>query len=94
MHAEVHDIVVTDSADSAGTIGSSSAEVHWPVTGIQQTLAADPMLGMVTGVKADKAAGTLRFEVGSLAEMTVRPYVSGGRVTVDTIDARVLIIGR
>ncbi|MBJ8347843.1 DUF2993 domain-containing protein [Antrihabitans sp. YC2-6] len=93
VHARVDDIVITDSSNSSGTIGSSSADIDWPTAGITATMQDQPLFGMITGVTANKTDGTLRFEVGPLAELTVRPYIQGGRVEVETMNARVLVIG-
>ncbi|MEE2032053.1 LmeA family phospholipid-binding protein [Rhodococcus chondri] len=95
VHASVHDVDLRDSAEGAGTIGSSSAEVEWPTSGILATVQNQPVGSLVTDVTADEAAGTLKFTVGGngLAEFTARPVVTDGLITVETTDATILGIG-
>lgn len=95
VHAEVNDVDLRDSAEGAGTIGSSSADVSWPTSGILATVQSQSVGSLVTDVTADENAGTLTFTVGGqgLAEFTARPVVNGGVVTVETTDATILGIG-
>ncbi|UYP18176.1 DUF2993 domain-containing protein [Rhodococcus sp. Z13] len=95
VHAEVEDVDLRDSAEGAGTIGSSSADVTWPTSGILATVQAQSVGALVTSVTADETAGTLTFTVGGqgLAEFTARPVVEDGVVTVETTDASILGIG-
>ncbi|MCK8669921.1 DUF2993 domain-containing protein [Rhodococcus sp. HM1] len=95
VHAVAKDVDLNATADSAGTIGSSRADVVWPATGILATVQSQGLGSLVTAVTPDADAGTLRFTVGDagLAEFTVRPVVQGGVVSVETVDASVLGFG-
>lgn len=95
VHAEVRDVDLRQSADSAGSIGSSRAEVDWPTAGILATVQGQSVGALVTDVTANADAGTLTFTVGGagLAEFTVRPVISDGVVSVETTDASVLGLG-
>lgn len=95
VHAEVRDVDLRDDAEGAGTIGSSTAEVTWPTSGILATLQSQPAGSLVTGVTSDDTAGTLTITVGGagLAEFTAKPVVSDGVVSVDTTEASILGIG-
>ncbi|MFD3812766.1 DUF2993 domain-containing protein [Rhodococcus sp. NPDC058639] len=95
VHAVVRNVDLRDSAEGAGTIGSSSAEVTWPTRGILATVQAQSVGALVSDVTADPGAGTLTFVVGGdgLAEFTVRPTVTDGAVAVQTVDASVLGFG-
>ncbi|TCN54172.1 DUF2993 family protein [Rhodococcus sp. SMB37] len=95
VHAEVQDVDLRDSAEGAGTIGSSRAEIEWPTSGILETVQSQSVGALVTDVTADESAGTLTFTVGGqgLAEFTARPVVDNGIVTVETTDASLFGIG-
>ncbi|MCZ4079225.1 DUF2993 domain-containing protein [Rhodococcus sp. H36-A4] len=93
VHAEVNDVNVQQSADSNGTIGSSSADIDWSTAGIASTLQSQGIGALVTGVTSDASAGTLSFAVGGLAELTVKPVVAGGSVDVQTVGASILGLG-
>lgn len=93
VHAEVEDVDLEQSADSNGTIGSSNADIAWSTDGIAATLQSQGIGALVSGVTSDAAAGTLKFAVGGLAELTVKPTVVGDRVDVQTVDASVLGFG-
>ena len=94
VHAVAKDVDLNATADTAGTIGSSRAEVVWPASGILATVQSQGLGTLVSAVTPNAAAGTLTFTVaGSLAEFTVRPVAQGGVVTVETVDASVLGIG-
>ncbi|MBM4607640.1 LmeA family phospholipid-binding protein [Rhodococcus hoagii] len=90
VRARANDIKITDSADSSGTIGSSSADVTWSTDGILATLQAQPLGGMITAVTADPTAGTLKVSVGGFADMTVQPKVQDGKIDVETVSAAIL----
>ena len=93
VRARANDIKITDSADSSGTIGSSSADVTWSTDGILATLQAQPLGGMITAVTADPTAGTLKVSVGGFADMTVQPKVQDGKIDVETVSAAILGLG-
>lgn len=93
VHARANDIRVTDSADSSGTIGSSSADVSWSTAGILATLQAQPLGGVVSDVTTDPGAGTLKISVGGFADLTVQPTVQNGKVDVETVSAAILGLG-
>ncbi|MBY4227931.1 DUF2993 domain-containing protein [Rhodococcus fascians] len=93
VHAEANDLNLTQSADSGGTIGSSSADISWSTDGITRTLQSQGIGAIVSGVTSDASAGTLEFAVGALAKLTVKPQVTGGKVDVQTIDASILGLG-
>lgn len=95
VHAVVRDVDLRDSAEGAGTIGSSLAEVTWPTSGILSTVQAQSVGALISDVTTDPTAGTLTFVVGGngLAEFTVRPVVSNGLVGIETVDASVLGFG-
>lgn len=95
VHAVVRNVDLRETAEGAGTIGSSSAEVDWPTSGILATVQSQSVGALISDVTADPEAGTLTFVVGGdgLAELTVRPTVADGMVAVQTVDASVLGFG-
>lgn len=93
VHAEVEDVNLERTADSNGTIGSSSADIDWSTSGIASTLQSQGIGALVSGVTSDAGAGTLSFAVGGLAQLTVKPTVTGGKVDVQTVDASILGLG-
>lgn len=93
VHAEANDLNLTQNAESGGTIGSSSADIDWSTDGIAKTLQTQGIGALVTGVTADGSAGTLQFAIGGLAQLTVKPQVSGNKVDVQTLDASILGLG-
>lgn len=93
VKARANDIEVTDSPDSSGTIGSSTADVTWKTEGILATLQSQPLGGMVSAVTTDPSAGTLKISVGGFADLTVRPAVQNGQVEVETVSAAILGLG-
>ena len=95
VHAVVRNVDLRDIAEGAGTVGSSSAEVNWPTSGILATVQSQSVGALISNVTANPDAGTLTFVVGGdgLAELTVRPTVADGKVAVQTVDASVLGFG-
>ncbi|RVW01404.1 LmeA family phospholipid-binding protein [Rhodococcus xishaensis] len=95
VHARANDIQVTDSPDSSGTIGSSTADVTWSTEGILATVQSQPLGSLVDSVTADPSTGTLMFMVGpaGIADLTVRPTVQDGQVQVETVGAAILGFG-
>ncbi|CAM2983689.1 DUF2993 domain-containing protein [Prescottella defluvii] len=95
VHARANDIKITDSPDSSGTIGSSSADVTWSTDGILATVQSQSLGNLVSSVTPDSTAGTLKFAVGpaGLADLTVRPTVQNGEVVVETVGAEILGLG-
>ncbi|WP_072804337.1 LmeA family phospholipid-binding protein [Rhodococcoides yunnanense] len=93
VHAEVKDVNLEQTADSNGTIGSSSADISWSTDGIAATLQSQGIGALVSGVTASQSAGTLSFSVGGIAQLTVKPSISGDRVDVQTVDASILGLG-
>jgi hypothetical protein len=81
------DVRLQDSADSKGTIGSLDATLSWKSAGIKDTVVANlPVVGsLVTGVRADPAAGTLVMEAGSNS-VTAKPVVNDGNLELQVID--------
>lgn len=93
VQAEARDLNLTQTADSGGTIGSSSADISWSTDGITRTLQSQGIGAIVSGVTSDASAGTLDFAVGALANLTVQPQVVDGRVDFQTVDASILGLG-
>ncbi|QBJ98598.1 DUF2993 domain-containing protein [Rhodococcus sp. ABRD24] len=95
VHARANDIRITDSPESSGTIGSSSADITWATAGILATVQSQPLGNLISTVTTDPAAGTLTFAVGpaGLADLTVRPTVQNGEVVVETVGAAILGLG-
>ncbi|WP_231912722.1 LmeA family phospholipid-binding protein [Rhodococcus sp. EPR-157] len=93
VHAEVEDVNLEQTADTNGSIGSSSADIAWSTDGIASTLQSQGIGALVSGVTSDASAGTLSFAVGGLAQLTVKPTVVGDRVDVQTVDASILGLG-
>lgn len=95
VHARANDIAVTDSPDSSGTIGSSTADATWKTAGILATVQSQTMGNLVSSVTPDPAAGTLTFAVGpaGLADLTVRPTAQDGQIKVETVGAEILGLG-
>ncbi|WP_137725202.1 DUF2993 domain-containing protein [Prescottella subtropica] len=92
VHARANDIDMSATDDSSGTIGSSTADVLWKTDGILATVQSESM-GLITGVTPDPATGTLKFSVGGLADLTVRPAIADGQVQVETVGAEILGLG-
>ncbi|PXX65055.1 hypothetical protein DFR70_104116 [Nocardia tenerifensis] len=89
VHAEFHDVEVTDRGRGGGVIGSSSADVTWNNDGIRQTLG-----GLVSGVRSSASSGMLTLDVlGGLAQLQVKPVIKGGVVEVETQSAQLLGVG-
>lgn len=93
VSAEANDLDLTQTADSGGTIGSSSADISWSTDGILRTLQSQGIGAIVSDVTADPNAGTLSFAVGGLANLTVQPTANGNQVSVQTVDASILGLG-
>jgi hypothetical protein len=95
MHvkARVNDVDLTATDHSSGSIGSSTADIDWSTDGILATIQAQPFGNLVSGVSSDPAAGTLKFQVLGLAELTVKPTANAGTVNVETVGAQVLGLG-
>jgi hypothetical protein len=92
VHAVVRDIRLEDSAQRAGTVGSSEADVNWSADGIAATL-KQRFAGMVTGVTTNAADGTIEIDGLFSTKLTVRPSVADGVVNIVTQNAQVLGIG-
>ncbi|MFD6158459.1 DUF2993 domain-containing protein [Nocardia sp. NPDC060256] len=89
VHAEFHDVEITDRGRGGGVIGSSSANVTWNNDGIRQTLG-----GLVSGVKSSASSNMLTLDVlGGLAQLQVQPVIKGGVIEVDTMSAQLLGVG-
>lgn len=87
VHATFEDLEMNE--DGSGTVGSSSADVTWSEEGISETLG-----GLVSGVDASASSDTITLDVlGGLAQLEVRPQVTGGAVDVQTMSAELLGIG-
>ncbi|TSD99527.1 DUF2993 domain-containing protein [Skermania sp. ID1734] len=95
VHARINDIQLQNSADSSGTIGSSSADVKWSTDGIQSTLQDQSFGALVSAVHSNASDGTLEFDIGpaGLAKLTVHPHISDGTIAVDTVNAEILGLG-
>lgn len=95
VHAEVHDVKIDQTAQSSGSIGSSTADIDWSTQGILATVQAQSFGGLVSAVTASEADGTLTFDVGpaGLAKLTVRPDVQGNTVNLETTNAEILGLG-
>ncbi|MDH6680429.1 hypothetical protein M2284_004658 [Rhodococcus sp. LBL1] len=95
VHARANDIKVTNSPDSSGTIGSSTADATWKTAGILATVQSETMGNLVSSVTPDPSAGTLKFAVGpaGLADLTVRPTVQDGEIKVETVGAEIFGLG-
>ncbi|NLU85147.1 DUF2993 domain-containing protein [Rhodococcus sp. HNM0569] len=95
VHGRADDIDLEPGDGSAGTIGSSHADVEWSTDGILTTIQQESFGALVSEVRADQGAGTLTFSVGpaGLADLTVRPTVDGDRVKVETVGAAILGLG-
>lgn len=89
VHAEFHDVEVTDNGRGGAVIGSSSADVNWHNDGIRQTLG-----GLVSGVKSSASSNMLTLDVlGGLAQLQVKPVIKGGVIEVETMSAQLLGMG-
>ncbi|MFC9787399.1 DUF2993 domain-containing protein [Rhodococcus sp. NPDC127528] len=93
VNARVNDVDLTATANSSGSIGSSTADIDWSTDGILATIQAQPFGNLVSGVTSDPTAGTLKFQVLGLAELTVKPQANAGTVNVETVGAQVLGLG-
>ncbi|QNG19888.1 DUF2993 domain-containing protein [Rhodococcus triatomae] len=95
VQARVDDVHIEETPDSNGTIGSSTAEVRWSTAGILATMHQQPFGTLIGNVVSDPAAGTLTFSVGpgGLADLEVRPHISGDTIAVETVGAEILGFG-
>ncbi|WP_347403829.1 DUF2993 domain-containing protein [Mycobacterium sp. 236(2023)] len=89
MTADVtlRDVRLADSGDSKGTIGALDATLTWTSAGIKDTVAENlPGVGsLVTGVRADPAAGTLVMDAGDTS-ITAKPVVTDGDLNLEVLD--------
>jgi hypothetical protein len=92
VHAKLTDIRTEDNGKRAGTIASSSADVHWSSDGIADTL-KEALAGTVTGVKTNAGDGTLEIDGILGAQLVVKPVVADDKIEVKTQNAQVLGFG-
>lgn len=80
------DIVINQTANSAGTMGSLDANITWSSDGIKQTVQdAIPFLGsLVSGVATSPSDGTIELQ-GGLGTVTVKPTVSNGALSLQVV---------
>lgn len=77
-----------------GHLDSSAATVSWPAPAITSSVRAQPFGGLITQINADGAADALRVQfLGGLGSTSLRPTVQAGRITIETVDAKVLGFG-
>ncbi|MFX0579761.1 DUF2993 domain-containing protein [Nocardia nepalensis] len=89
VHARFNNVEVSDNGRTAGTIGSSSADVTWGNDGIRETLG-----GLVSDVKSSASSGMLTLDVlGGIAQLQVKPQIKNGVVEVETMSAALLGVG-
>lgn len=85
MKADIYldDVRVSDSANSAGTIGSLNATVTWTAEGIKETLQnAIPLVGsFVNGVTTNPSDGTVTMN-GALGDIVTKPQVVDGGINL------------
>ncbi|KAA0022320.1 LmeA family phospholipid-binding protein [Antrihabitans cavernicola] len=95
VHAKVQDVKIDQTAQSSGSIGSSTANIEWSDQGILSTVQSQSFGGLVSGVTSSGTDGTLTFDVGpaGLAKLTVRPQVQGSTVNLETVNAEILGLG-
>ena len=86
LNLELRDVSLSDSGDSAGTIGSVVANVDWATSGIKTTVQnALPLVGsMVSSVTTNPSAGTITVDAG-LATIVARPTVVNGALSLQVV---------
>jgi hypothetical protein len=84
LNLDIKDVRMQESGDSAGTIGSLVAVVHWTADGIRQTVQnAIPLFGgIVSTVTTNASAGTVELD-GPLGTVTAIPRVIAGGLALD-----------
>ena len=80
---DIRDVRLTDSATSAGSVGSLVANITWSAEGIKQTIQdAIPLVGsFVTGVTTNPADDTIQLQ-GALGSITAHPAVVDGGIAL------------
>lgn len=82
----IDDVRVSDSADTAGTIGSLNATITWPSDGIKETLQSNiPLIGsFINGISTDASEGTVTLE-GALGDIVSKPKVVDGAISLEVV---------
>ncbi|MFF7187080.1 LmeA family phospholipid-binding protein [Streptomyces sp. NPDC008222] len=90
VRARLDDIRLTGR--HAGTVARTHAEVAVPAASLQSLAAASASRLPVTGVRPDPGAGTIALDLGQggLAQVTLRPRLKDGRLTLAVDSAEVL----
>ncbi|MET8953561.1 LmeA family phospholipid-binding protein [Streptomyces sp. NPDC004393] len=90
VRARLDDIRLTGG--QAGTVARTHAEVAVPAASLQALAAPSGTRIPVTGVRPDPGAGTITLDLGQsgLAQVTLRPRLKDGRVTLAVDSAEVL----
>lgn len=87
LQLDIDDIRLDETADSAGTIGSLTANITWSSAGIQNTLKnVIPFVGsMVSGVTTNPDAGTIEIDAG-LGTIVAKPQVVNSGLQLQVVD--------
>jgi hypothetical protein len=80
------DVVINQTANSAGTMGALDADITWTSDGIKQTVQdAIPFLGsLVSGVTTSPSDGTIELQ-GGLGTVIVKPTVTNNNLTLQVV---------
>lgn len=89
VHARLNDIRLIDNGRGGVDLGSSSAEAAWSNEGIARTLQ-----GLASAVRSDAHTGVVSIEIlGGLAELRVRPRITGEQIELNTQSAQLFGLG-
>ena len=84
---DIKDVQLKDTADSAGTVGSLTADVTWSTEGLKETvvdLVQLPFLGsVVNDVTTSASDGTIVLKTVFGGNITAKPKVSDGGISLE-----------
>jgi hypothetical protein len=84
---QIDDVRLDGGADVMGTVGGLDAVITWSADGMRQSIqeAITPLRGLVTKVQTSPEDGTIELQ-GNLGDVTTKPKVTDGRVTLQVVD--------
>lgn len=94
LDSAFRDVRLPAEDGSGGSISSSEATIVWPVASIESSLQTLPFGSLLTDVRLDEAANTLRIDLlGGVGSIALTPDVASGAITMRTTDLSALGIG-
>jgi DUF2993 family protein len=84
LNLDIRDVKLRNNGDSAGTIGSLTANIDWSSDGIKETVqGAIPIFGgIVSSVATNPSDGTIEL-TGPLGKVVAKPTVSNGGLSLE-----------